>query len=333
MKCLQFETPGDPAEVLKCVDRDVPVPQHGEVRVRMLASPINPSDMMFVRGVYGVQPKLPQVPGFEGVGVVEASGGGIKGNFFTGKRVVVLNKAGGNWAEQTVVPVDQVIPINSQLSDEQAATFFVNPVTAWVMTQEVLKIPQGAWLLQTAAGSSLGKMIARLGKATGFRTINVVRSEGSIADLKAAGATEVVVFDGEKDAPETLQKSVAKIVGKDGLQYAIDPVGGFTGSAVVQCLTANARMLLYGTLTTEPLRFSPRSLMKIQANVEGFWLGNFMNSKGLLFKLKLIKRITRLILDGTLGCEVSHSHSLDEVVAAVTAAEERGRSGKTLFKL
>lgn len=333
MKCVQLESPGEPADVLKCVELESPVPGHGDVLVRMLASPINPSDMMFVRGVYGVQPQLPQVPGFEGVGVVEASGGGLKGRLFTGKRVVVLNKAGGNWAEQTVVPAAQVIPISNKLSDEQAATFFVNPVTAWVMTQEVLQIPRGAWLLQTAASSSLAKMIIRLGKAMGFRTLNVVRRESAVDVLKAEGGTEVIVFDGDKDAPEVLQQAVSRIVGEGGLKYAIDPVGGHTASAVVQCLSMTGRMLLYGTLTTTPLQFSPRTLMKIQAKVEGFWLGNFMNTQGLLEKLKLVKRITRLILDGTLNSEISHSYSLDEIREAVVSAEESGRSGKTLLRI
>ena len=144
MKCVQFETVGEPRDVLQVVERDLPAPQHGEVRVRMLASPVNPSDLMFVRGTYGVKPSLPQVPGFEGVGVVEESGGGLRGKIFRGKRVAVLNKSGGNWAAQTVVPADQVIPLSSSLSLEQAATFFVNPATVWIMTQEVLKIPSGA---------------------------------------------------------------------------------------------------------------------------------------------------------------------------------------------
>ncbi|MCP4170051.1 MAG: alcohol dehydrogenase catalytic domain-containing protein, partial [Fuerstiella sp.] len=102
MKCEQFESTGEPGQVLQCVQRDRPSPQHGEVLVRMLASPVNPSDLMFIRGVYGLEPHLPQSPGFEGVGVVEASGGGLRGKLFRGKRVAVLNRAGGNWSEYTV---------------------------------------------------------------------------------------------------------------------------------------------------------------------------------------------------------------------------------------
>ena len=149
---------------------------------------------MFVEGVYGRQPALPQVPGFEGVGIVEENGGGLRGRMFMGKRVAVLNQDGGNWAEQVVVPAKQVIPLSSRLSTQQAATFFVNPATAWVTTQEVLQIPKGAWLLQTAAASQLGRMIVRLGKQMGFRTLNVVRNKAQVELLKSQGADDVIVF-------------------------------------------------------------------------------------------------------------------------------------------
>ncbi len=298
----------------------------------MLASPINPSDMMFVRGIYGVAPQLPQIPGFEGVGIVEASGGGLKGKLLTGKRGAVLSRTGGNWAEKNVVPAAQVIPLSSKLTTAQAATFFVNPATAWIMTQEVLRIPQGAWLLQTAATSSLGKMVIRLGNALGFRTVNIVRRESSHAELKAAGATAVITYDSNHDSPEALQQAVSKIVGSDGLRYAIDPVGGATAAAVANSLTMNGRLLLYGTLSGQPLQLSPRTIMQNQAAVEGFWLGNFMHNRGLIGKLKLIKRITRLILDGTLASEIQATYGPEEIRTAVEAAEKTGRSGKTLLR-
>ncbi|MCP4169887.1 MAG: zinc-dependent alcohol dehydrogenase family protein [Fuerstiella sp.] len=333
MKCVQFESTGEPSRVLTCVECDRPSPKHGEVLVRMLASPVNPSDLMFVRGVYGVEPQLPQSPGFEGVGIVEASGGGLRGKLFHRKRVAVLNRAGGNWSEYAVVPAAQVIPVSNQLSVEQAATFFVNPATAWIMIQEVLKVRSGEWLLQTAAGSSLGMMVARLGHSLGFRTLNVVRNEEAVADLKAAGATEVVVFDPAKDSVDELLSSIRGIVGERKVRYAIDPVGGATGSAVVKELGHQGRMLVFGTLSEQPLQLNPRTLMTQQTSVEGFWLGNFMNDRNLLFKLKLVKRITRLILDGVLSTSIGETFSLDQISQAVTAAEEKARSGKVLLQI
>src|SRR5947209_19463655 len=104
----------------------MPEPKSGEVRVRMLASPINPSDVLTVRGQYGKQPPLPATPGFEGVGVVEA-GSGLLARRVMGKRVAVLNSGGGNWQEHVVIPARQAVPVPEDLDDSQAATFFVNP--------------------------------------------------------------------------------------------------------------------------------------------------------------------------------------------------------------
>ena len=283
---------------------------------------------MFVEGVYGRQPALPQVPGFEGVGIVEENGGGLRGRMFMGKRVAVLNQDGGNWAEQVVVPAKQVIPLSSRLSTQQAATFFVNPATAWVTTQEVLQIPKGAWLLQTAAASQLGRMIVRLGKQMGFRTLNVVRNKAQVELLKSQGADDVIVFDAEQSPAGELRKQVSSIVGDSGVRFAIDPVGGTLANAVLETLGMGGQLLVFGTLSEQPLQFSPRDLMTRQATVTGFWLGNFMQAQSLLFKLKLVRRLTRLILDGTLATQVGDTFRLDDIAKAMATT---ARSGKTLL--
>src|SRR5262245_16545274 len=107
MKAVVFDRCGDPAEVLELRDVPPPSPGPGQVRVRMLASPVNPSDLLFIRGQYGQAPKLPATPGFEGVGIVEESGGGLLGRRVLRRRVAVLGGASGNWQEQVVLPAQQ----------------------------------------------------------------------------------------------------------------------------------------------------------------------------------------------------------------------------------
>lgn len=333
MKAVVFEKFGEPAEVLRVKDVPEPKPGKSEIKVRMLASPINPSDLMTVRGIYGKLPELPATPGFEGVGVVVEANAGLFGQYLKGKRVAVMNRGTGNWKEFAVIPAKQAIPLSNDLPVEQAAMFFVNPATAYVMTQKVLQVPPGAWLLQTAAGSALGKMVIRLGKKFGFKTMNVVRRPEQVDELKQLGGDMVFKFNDREDDPATFREQVLKAHGGEGIHYAIDPVGGKTASAVVNCLGSNGRLLLYGTLTDEPIAFSPRTIMTHTATVEGFWLARWMNTLGLMAKLKLIRTITGLIRSGELTSEVGEMYPLEQIATAVRESEKPGRGGKTLLKI
>ena len=239
MKSLVFDRFGDPAEVLQLHDLPVSEPGPGQVRVRMLASPVNPSDLLVVRGQYGRLPTLPATPGFEGVGVIDGTGPGLLRllrGLRPGRRVAVLNSAGGNWQEYVVVSARQAVPVAADLPDEQVAMFFVNPATSWIMTQAVLRVPAGEWLLQTAAGSAVGRMVIRLGKHFGFRTINVVRRPEQAEELRREGAEHVIA-----SANEAVVERVRALTG-EGVRFALDAVGGDTGKTVVEALAPGARI-------------------------------------------------------------------------------------------
>jgi NADPH:quinone reductase-like Zn-dependent oxidoreductase len=329
MKAIVFDRCGDPEEVLQVRDLPEPKPVPGEVRVRMLASPVNPSDLLYIRGLYGRKPPLPATPGFEGVGVVETNGGGLLGWRVLGRRVAVLGAAGGTWQEKVIVPAVQAVPVPKALPDEQAATFFVNPASALIMTRYVLRIPRGAWLLQTAAGSALGRMVIRLGRRYGFRTLNVVRRREQGEELLRQGA-DAVVCTGD----ESLSERVREITQGAGVPFAVEAVGGEVGSEVVRsALAAGGRMLVYGALSEEPLTFDPRALIVGQKRVEGFWLGDWVRQQGLLAKYRLMRRIGRLLVAGILTSAVGATYPLEQVKEAVRTAAQPGRHGKVLLRI
>jgi NADPH2:quinone reductase len=328
MKAIVFDRFGEPAEVLQVRDVPVPEPGPGQVRVRMIASPVNPSDLLVVRGQYGKLPALPATPGFEGVGVVEASGGGLLGWLRRGKRVAVLNGRGGNWAEQVIVPARQVVPVADGIPDHQAAMFFVNPATALIMVRRILQVPRGGWLLQTAAGSALGRLIIRLGRHDGFRTINVIRSPDQAGNLSRLGADAVICT-----AHESIEERVNDLAGGEGVRHAVDAVGGESGSAVVRALGPGSRLLVYGTLGNEPLSVPSRVLMVGSKRIEGFWLSRWAAEQSALTMLGLFRQINALLNNGTFAVEVGAMYSLDEINQAVKEAEKPGRVGKVLLKM
>ncbi len=333
MKAVVFDRFGEPREVLQVRELPDPEPGLSEVRVRMVASPVNPSDLMVVRGLYGRLPALPATPGFEGVGIVEKTGPGllkfVRG-LRPGRRVAVLNGKGGNWQERVA---RQLVPVPPDLPDEQVATFFVNPATALVMTRWVLRVPPGSWLLQTAAGSALGRMVAHLGRHYGFRTINVVRRRQQVDELRQPRS---IITGGDPvicTADEVLEERVSAITGGLGVSYAIDAVGGTTALSALRALAPGGRMLVYGTLSMEPIPLDPRILMGGQKRLEGFWLSEWVAAQGIFTMLKLFRTIIRLMGAGVLTTPTGPSYPLHDIRAAVEAAETPGRPGKVLLRM
>ena len=328
MKAIRFEQFGEPTDVLKVAEMPVPEPGPGEVRVKMIASPVNPSDLLTIQGKYGVQPPLPFTPGYEGVGIVDKAGPGLIGRIYVGRRVAVLSQTGGNWAEYNVVPALRVVPVARDLPDDQVASFFVNPATVLAMARHVLKVEKGAWLLQSAAGSTLGRMMIKLGKHDGFRTINVVRRPEAMAELRALGADAVVC---SADGP--IGEQVRAIVGRDGIKYAIDPVGGDTGTGVFDALGDDGRMLVYGTLSQQPLRIDPRRMIAAKRVVEGFYLGHWAAARSKVKMLLLFRQIAGLIRQGVLSTEIGKAFPLEAITDAVREAEVVGRQGKVMLRI
>jgi NADPH2:quinone reductase len=237
MKSIRFRQYGEPADVLAVEERPVPEPGNGEARVRMLATPVNPSDL---RGLYaGVQPQFPAPAGFEGVGVVDALDPGAQ----------------------------------DLARDEQAATFVINPASAILMLHHVLAVPREEWLLQSAANSQIGRMMIRLAKRAGIKTINIVRRRESVAELQELGADAVIV---STDGP--IDEQVRGITGPQGVRYAVDPVAGETGTEMFKALGEEGRMLVYGSLTGEPVRVGedPRYILAGRRVLEVFWLGYWL---------------------------------------------------------
>jgi NADPH:quinone reductase len=328
MKSVRFEQYGEPTKVLSVEDRPIPEPGEGEARVRILASPVNPSDLLYVRGYYaGVQAHFPAPVGFEGVGVVDALGPQSE-NISTGQRVSVVNGQGGNWAEYAVVPARDLFPTPDEIPDEQVASFVVNPASAILMVRHVLAVPRGEWLLQSAAGSELGRMIIRLAKHDGIRTINVVRRREAVAELERLGADAVIV---STDGP--IDEQVRGIVGPEGVKYAIDPVVGETGTQIFKALHEEGRMLVYGSLTGEPVRVGedPRYILAGRRILEVFWLGYWLPRLEEQARRQLGEDIVTLMHHGILETSPGRKYSLDEIGDAVAQAETIGRQGKVLL--
>ena len=189
MKALIFRETGEPKRVLKLEEIPTPPLAPGEALVRVLLSPINASDLHMVRGRYGYQPELPASPGIEGVGIVEAVGPGVQGTL-VGTRVVFVD-TWNTWREQIMCPADKLVAVPDGLDVLAAATSYINPLTAWALTRSAHKLKEGDWLLQTAAASTVGKLVLQLAQKFRFKTINVIRRREQETIIRNLGGNEV----------------------------------------------------------------------------------------------------------------------------------------------
>jgi NADPH:quinone reductase-like Zn-dependent oxidoreductase len=317
----------------------------------MSMAPVNPSDFNYMDGIYersfarmiwnrGAErptdspgsselfARPPYALGVEGVGVVEESGGGFLGRRLVGKRVAVVSgPPNGTWQEQTLIDARRAFPVPRSLSDAQACSFFVNPLTALVLVRQVLQVPRGSVLLQTAAGSALSQMVRNLARADGFRVIDVVRSRAGAERLKQGNSKYVVALQ-----DEDLLEAVHRIA-PEGVDYVLDCVGGATGSEVLRSLTPGGRMVCYGTLSREPISLPPRDIMMPMTSVEGFYLSAYLAKRTLFQRLGLVRNTAKLIESGVLGTPVEQTYRLDELHAALDHARRPGRAGKILLDL
>jgi len=350
MKSAAIDSFSDDASTVEVREVAPPKPGPGQVRVRMRMAPVSPSDFNYIDGIYersfarmiwnrdaerptdspgsDVFPRPPYSLGVEGVGVVEESGGGFLGKRLVGKRVAVVSgPPNGTWQEQTLIDARRAFPVPRSLSDAEACSFFVNPLTALVLVRHVLQVPSGAVLLQTAAGSALSQMVRNLAREDGFRVIDVVRSRAGADRLKQGNSKYVVALE-----DEDLLEAVHRIA-PGGVDYVLDCVGGATGSNVLRTLAPRGRMVCYGTLSREPISLPPRDIIMPMTSIEGFYLAAYLASRTLFQRLGLVRKTAKLIESGVLGTSVEQTYRLEDLHEALKHARRPGRTGKVLLDL
>ena len=332
MRALVCKSWGEPSESLEI--QTLPDPKAGwmQVVVKMIASPINPSDLLTIRNQYGRQPALPFVPGFEGVGRVVSGGGLLSGGGplawrVMGKRVAVIAADGGAWADHCVIPAIRAIPLPDSIPTDQAASFFVNPATAWAMVRNVLGVRPGDLLIQSAAAGAVGQMILGLSKHLGFGVIHVVRREDQAAQLRQMGAREVIVGQGEELVP-----MIKKMVGSRTCRFGLDAIGGETGSAILKSLGRHGILLSYGRLSGQPIPVEPGTLLDGMKRIQGFWLSEWMKDQNKLTLWRLFGRLTKLISSGVIQTPPGPVFSMENHKQAVEEAAKAGKTGKVLLR-
>ncbi|MCZ8541871.1 zinc-dependent alcohol dehydrogenase family protein [Psychrobacillus psychrodurans] len=266
-KCIKFYKFGSPRDVLKVEYKSIESPKESEVLVRMLTRSINPSDLIPIRGAYSHRITLPNIPGYEGVGIVEEVGP-LVSRHLIGKRVLPL-RGEGTWQEFVKTSSEFAVPIPDSIDNFTASQMYINPITAWVVCTEVLKLKPYDVLLVNACGSSIGHIFAQLSKLLGFRLIAITRSNKHTEKLLNLGASFVI--DTSKNP---LYETVMELTSGIGADAAIDSIGGSSGNDLAFCVHPNGNFLTIGLLSGIQVNWSD-IVNKAKVNASIFHLRNW----------------------------------------------------------
>jgi len=269
---LKYDTD---APVLELREKEPNPLKPGEVRVRIHASPINPSDIMFLRGLYGFKKKTPVTAGFEGSGTILEVGEGIT-NLRPGDRVAcVAGFQDGTWAEELITTPENCLKLLDSVTLEEGATFTVNPMTAWAMVEQGVREGHKGFV-QTAGASALGKMVLRLCQEKSIPLINIVRKPEQAEELKKLGA-ELVLLSGEPNFPKELYRMSKKW----NTTYVLDAVAGEVATQILECSPYGTKMICYGALSEKPIQVNSGIILFQNKKIEGFWLSTWIAALGL----------------------------------------------------
>jgi len=322
MKRVVLERYGQPEEVVRCAEApDVGAPGAGEVVFDVLAFPINPADVWMCKGSYRLKPPLPATPGAECVGRVTAVGAGVS-HVKPGDLVINLQRE--NWAQQRRVKGDDVITVPPGLPLRQAAMLRINPATALLLLADIVELKPGDWVIQNVANSAVGRLVIRLARARGLRTMNVVRREALFGELKALSADGCAV-----DGP-SLAETVRAQTGGAPIRLGLDAVSGQATARLSACVVDGGVVCNYGSMTGEDPVMSRSALVFGGQRLVGFMLGRALATRSLAEVREIYADLGRQFLDGTLSAPVEQVYPIEEIKAALTHAQRGARSGKIL---
>ncbi len=324
MNALQLST-YEGLDALEVVQKEVPAPREGQVLVRVEAAAVNPSDLMFIRNLYGFKKPLPTVPGFEASGVIVA-GEGAYARWLIGKRVAcgVQQEGDGTWAQYVLVDAVMCLPLLKRVSLEQGAMLLVNPFTAWGLVERARQGGHRA-VVQSAAASALGRMVLKLGQRFKLPMVHVVRRDEQVELLRGLGAEHVL-----NSSLSNFDKDLKEVCHRLDATFAFDAVAGDMPQRLLYAMPRSSKVLVYGALSEEPIRLDPRGLIFEDQRVEGFWLSDYLENLALPNFLLRTVRVQRAL--GTdLRADIRGRYALENAVEGIRAYEQNMTEGKILL--
>ena len=314
---------GDPGRIVALDHGPDPSVGTGDVLVAVEAAPINPGDLAFQQGWFLVQPHPPQALGAEGVGCVVEVGSAVDASL-VGRRVLILPTfVHGTWADRTVVNARDVVPVPRSGDPLQFAMLAVNPATAHALLNDYVAVRPGEWIGLTLANSGVGQCVLALAGRSGIRTLAIVRREKAATQVRALGATRVLI------AGPDLRDRVADTLGGAKLRLLLDG-GAHDLSNLAGCVQDGGTVVTYAAVTGRP-RVLPLGDLFRGISLHGFSILRWMRGAPRETLEKVYVELAGLVERGVLSSAVEATYSLRHHRVALAHAARPERSGKILF--
>ncbi|HVJ85301.1 MAG TPA: zinc-dependent alcohol dehydrogenase family protein [Caulifigura sp.] len=324
-RVVRFHRTGGP-EVLQIDNVDVAAPAEGEVRIAVKALGLNRAEAMFRSGQYLEDPVFPSKLGYEASGTIEAVGPGVS-EFKVGDAVSTIpafpqGKYGVD-GDVCVVPAAAVAKHPSSLSWNEAASIWMQYMTAYGALIDIAGLKKGDFVLIPAASSSVGIAAIQICNLLGATPIALTRKDDKRPALLDHGAKHVIATE-----TQDLVKEVQSITSGKGARIAFDPVGGPTVEKLAAALSTHGILFQYGALSTEPTPLPLFTVLSKMLTVRGYLLFEITSDPARLAKGK------RFIFDGlasgALKPVISKTFPLAKIVEAHRYLEANSQVGKVV---
>ena len=311
------------AGVLQWQEQDPGTPGPGEVLLRQSVVGVNLIEIGMRQGAYP-GPNPPFVPGFEGVGVVEAIGSDVD-QVRVGQRVVYAFPPLGSYSETRVFPAEYLVPLPEDIDDETAAAMFMKGLTVWMLLERVYRVKAGDTILVHAAAGGTGLLMCQWAKSLGATVIGTVSTDEKARIAAAHGCDHPVNY-----TREDFRDTVRQVVGDAGLPVVYDSVGRDTFERSMECLAPTGTMALYGMASGEP---DPYYLMRMGLDKSYFLTrpAVFVYVSRRDWLLQAAERLFELVRSGAVRVEIHGRYPLRDAANAHQAVESRRTTGSTIL--
>ncbi|XP_050390539.1 enoyl-[acyl-carrier-protein] reductase, mitochondrial-like [Patella vulgata] len=326
---------GNPNNVLEGVSVQLPSKiGPNQMLVKVLMSPINPSDINMIEGTYHIRPALPCVGGNEGVGEIIEVGPSVE-RFHPGDWVISSiaarssdSLAAGLWRQFLIPEPSNVIKVPNDMPVIGAATLAVNPCTAYRMICDFAKLKPGDILIQNGANSAVGQCVIQLAKHWGIKTINIIRDrpqKDELVNFLHDLGGDIVLTENERKQGGL--KEIIKTI-PERPKLALNCVGGDSSAHLVASLGKDGVIVTYGGMSRRPVMIPTGPTIFNRIKAYGYWNTDWMKENlHSPIKINMFQELCEFIAKGILKPPEADLFHIKDFKTAVSESME-GFKGK-----